>query len=151
VTGSRPSWLCLSREAYEYVASLENGQNEGVPVRWRLRGSVLTLSVCGVVTNHEVELAMKDALANAPSQSGIRLLWDARETLTPMTTEDVRWRFELVSALAQRGILTRACVLFRSEQQQIAALVRPQFALAIPGIPCEAFTDATEAAAWLES
>ena len=121
-----------------------------MPVRWGFRGPVLTLSVSGVVTNPEIELAMKDALANAPSQGGIRLLWDARETLTPMTTDDLRWRFKLVSALAQRGALTRACVLFRSEQQQIVALVRPQFALAIPGVPCEAFTDASEAAAWLE-
>jgi hypothetical protein len=121
-----------------------------VPVSWEYRGSLLTLSVRDVVTNQDIELAMNDAIANAPSQSGIRLLWDARETLTPVSSDDVWWRFDLISALAERGVLSRACVLFRSEQRQMVDLVRPQLLWAIPAIPCEAFTDASVAAAWLE-
>ena len=49
-----------------------------MPVTWQFRSPLLTLVVSGVVTNPDIEQAVGDALATASSQSGIRLLWDAR-------------------------------------------------------------------------
>ena len=54
-----------------------------MPVTWTFREAILMLRVCDVVTNREIESAFVEALANAPSLSGIRLLWDARESQTP--------------------------------------------------------------------
>jgi len=48
-----------------------------MPVTWGSRGSVFLLSVIDVVTNQEIERAFTEAVANAPSKYGLRLLWDA--------------------------------------------------------------------------
>jgi stage II sporulation SpoAA-like protein len=121
-----------------------------MPVAWGFRGLVLTLSVIGVVTNEEIEQAFDEAVANAPSRSDLRLLWDARATLTPVSSDDMTWRFKLVSALAARGILSRAALLVRSDQLTLLELARAQLQKTLPAIESEVFTDLPEALAWLE-
>lgn len=61
-----------------------------MPVTWGFRGLVFTLSVVDVVTNQEIEEAVAEALANAPSKTGFGLLWDASASLTPVSSET--WR-----------------------------------------------------------
>jgi hypothetical protein len=122
-----------------------------MPVTWHFRGPVLMLSVVGVVTNQEIEQAFADAVAHAPSQTGLRLLWDASASLTPVSSDDIGWRFALVSSLAERGILFRAALLVRSEHRLILDLFRAQMQKAMPAVESEVFTEPAEALVWLEN
>ena len=121
-----------------------------MPVSWRFRGTILWLSVCGVVTNAEIEAAFAEAVAGAPSRRDLRLLWDARETQTPVTADDVAWRYELISSLAARGVLSRAALLVRPDQTVFLELGRQELWKALPALESDAFADETEALAWLD-
>jgi hypothetical protein len=121
-----------------------------MPVSWRFRGTILWLSVCGVVTNAEIEAAFGEAVAGAPQRRDLRLLWDARETQTPLTSEDVEWRYQLVSALAGRGVLSRAALLVRPDQTVFLELGRQELWKALPALDSDTFADEAEALAWLE-
>jgi len=122
-----------------------------MPVAWGVRGLVFTLSVVGVVTNEEIQQAFDEALANAPARSDLRLLWDARASLTPVSSEDMAWRFRLVSSFTARGILSRAALLVRSDHVALLELSRAQLQKALPAIQSEVFTEPSEALAWLEA
>ena len=121
-----------------------------MPVTWRFRGTVLWLSVSGVVTNAEIEAAFAEAVAGAPQQRDVRLLWDARATQTPVTAEDVAWRYELVSSLAERGVLSRAALLVRPDQTVFLELGRQELWKALPSLESDTFADEAEALAWLD-
>jgi hypothetical protein len=121
-----------------------------MPVTWGFRGHVLTLSVIGVVTNQEIERAFDEAVANAPRRSDLRLLWDARASQTPVSADDMDWRFRLVAALAARGILSRAALLVLSEHLSLLDIARRQLQNALPAIQSEVFTESAKALAWLE-
>lgn len=122
-----------------------------MPVTWEFRRAVLWLSVTGVVTNQEIELAVSEALTNAPYRSDMRLLWDARQTQTPVSSGDMAWRFDLVSSLAERGLISRAALLLESHDRALFELSRLEIQKALwAAIPCDVFADASEAVAWLE-
>ena len=122
-----------------------------MPVAWTLDGPVVTLSVSGIVTNEEIEAGLRDALAATPGTSGLRLLWDARASQTAVSSEDMAWRFELVSSLADQGILSRIAVLFLDQHGLVRELARVQMQRALPGLPCEVFSEPEAALAWLGS
>jgi len=121
-----------------------------MPVTWKFRETILMLRVCGVVTNREIESAFLAALAKAPALSGMRLLWDARETQTPLSAEDVEWRCQLVSSLGERGVLSRAALLVRPEQQVFLQLGRLELWKALQPVDGATFSDEAEALAWLD-
>jgi len=121
-----------------------------MPVTWGFRGLVLTVSVIGVVTNDEIERAFDEALSNAPSRRDLRLLWDARASLTPVSSEDMAWRFNLVSSLSERGILSRAALVAQNEHLALLTLARAQLQQALPALQSEVFTEPPEALAWLQ-
>jgi hypothetical protein len=120
-----------------------------MPVSWRFRETILWLSVCGMVTNAEIETAFADAVAGAPQPRDLRLLWDARRTQTPVTAEDVEWRYALVSSLAARGVLSRAALLVRPDQAAVLELGRQELWKALPSLESDTFADEAEALAWL--
>ena len=122
-----------------------------MPVTWSFRGLVCSVAVVGVVNNEEIERAFAEAMASAPSRAGLRLLWDATASLTPVSSDDMAWRFELVSSLAERGILVRAALLVHKEHRLILELFQAQLQQGLPSIPSRVFTDVTEALAWLET
>ena len=121
-----------------------------MPVTWKFHEAILMLRVCGVVTNREVESAFAAALANAPSQSGMRLLWDARESQTPVSSEDVEWRFRLVSSLGERGVLSRAALLLRADQRAILEFSRLELWRTLLPVEGAAFSEEAEALEWLD-
>jgi hypothetical protein len=121
-----------------------------LPVTWEFRGAVLKLSVIAEVTNQEIESAISEALANAPYPSDMRLLWDARETQTAVTSSDMAWRFDLVLSLAERGIVSRAALLLGGHHRATFDFSRAEMQKALSPLPCEVFADAAEALAWLE-
>ena len=121
-----------------------------MPVTWKFRETILMLRVCGVVTNREVESAFAAALANAPSQSGMRLLWDARESQTPVSSEDVEWRFRLVSSLGERGVISRAALLLRADQRAFLEFSRLELWRTLLPVEGATFSDEAEALAWLD-
>lgn len=120
-----------------------------MPVAWSLRDSLLTLSVSGLVTDEEIDRAIDEALADAPSARGLRLLWDARQAQAPVTSDEIAWRINRVSSLAERGVLARAALLLDSRHQLILEAARQHMAKAVPAMPLRVFSDASEAAAWL--
>lgn len=121
-----------------------------MPVTWEFRGRVLILSVSGIVANQEIDLAMGEALATAPYRSGIRLLWDARATETPVSADEVEWRIGLVSSLADRGFICRAALLGRSEQRASIPIWEAEGPKALRGLGFRLFTNESEALVWLE-
>jgi hypothetical protein len=124
--------------------------DERMPVTWDFRGPVLTLSISGAVTNREIEHAIDAALANAPSRSGMRLLWDARATEGPLSSDDVAWRIEAVASLGERGVLCRAGLLGRIDQRASLAIWGKEGPRALRALAFRLFTDEAEARAWLE-
>ena len=121
-----------------------------MPVTWALRGSVLTLKVSDVVTNQEIDQAFVEALASDPPRSGLRLLWDASDSLTPVSSDDMAWRFDLVTSLAKRGVLVRVALLARGQHKHLIELAYAQLQAMLPAVPSEVFSDPAEAVAWLE-
>ena len=122
-----------------------------MPVTWSFNGPVLTLSVIGVVTNDEIEQAFDAAIVSRRGETNLRLLWDARASHTALSSADMAWRVELVSSLAERGIVSRVAVLIRSERSHVFALAREEIPKALPAIQSAVFTEPTEAQAWLQS
>lgn len=121
-----------------------------MPVTWEPRGAVVVLSVSGLVTNWEIAIAIHEAIANAPRQGGMRLLWDGRKSQTPVSSPDIAWRFELLSSLAERGIFSRGALLLRTEQRQYFDLAQLEIGKALRPMEAQVFTDEAEALAWLE-
>lgn len=121
-----------------------------MPATWSLRGGVLGLAVSGVVSNLEIEEAIGEAVKHAPSPEGLRFLWDSRGSHTPLTTEDVVWRFDLVSSLGKRGVVSRVALLVRPEQARSLEVWRLQMRSALGSLEGDAFADEAEALAWLE-
>lgn len=121
-----------------------------MPVTWQFRSGVLVLSVSGVVTNQEIAVTLAEAVASAPCQRGMRMLWDARRSHTPISSSDMEWRFALLSSLGERGIVARGALLLRQEQRQLLELGRLETSRALRTLESSVFTDESEAIAWLE-
>jgi hypothetical protein len=120
-----------------------------VPVEWELRGRVLRLIFTGLVERHEVEAALARALAEASPVGGLGLLWDARQSQTPLSTDDIHWRLNLVAALAERGVVRRAAVLVSERWQATLDYFRSEASKMRPGFQLEMFADERAAVAWL--
>ena len=121
-----------------------------MPVTFTCEDAILTLSVRGVVTNEEIASAFAQALASSPGRSGMRLLWDSRRSQTPVSADDMAWRFELVSSLGERGLFQRVAWLLRPEQQELRELGLMEMNKALSAIEASAFTDEAEALAWVK-
>lgn len=122
-----------------------------MPVTWEYRGTLLVVSIIGVIQNQEIEQAFGEALSDSRSGSGLRLLWDARRSETPVTSDDVAWRLELVSSLAKRGHFSRGALLGRGELGALFPIWLTELPKMAQVVPFRAFTDESEALAWLES
>jgi hypothetical protein len=104
-----------------------------------------------MVTNREIEQALAAALASAPS-TGLRLLWDARGTEGPLSSEDLQWRIETVASLGERGVLCRAALLARTDQRASLAIWAKEGPRALrEALEFGLFTDEAEARAWLQT
>lgn len=123
----------------------------GVPVEWELRGFVLRLIFTGLVERREIEDALAAALADPRSAHGLGLLWDARDSQTPLSTEDLHWRMDLVAGLAARGVVRRGAVLVSERWRATLEYFRAEAARLRPGFRLEMFTDESDAVAWLSS
>jgi hypothetical protein len=120
-----------------------------VPVEWEIRGAALVLVFSGIVERPEIEAALAAALADTRAGSRMGLLWDGRASQTPLSADDLGWRFELVSALAARGRVGRAAVLVTDTWRATLDYFHGEAARLAPGLPLEMFVDEAEALAWL--
>jgi hypothetical protein len=121
-----------------------------MPVAFTRDDAILTLSVSGVVTNEEIATAFTQALASSPGRSGMALLWDSRGSQTPISADDMAWRFDLVSSLGQRGLFQRVAWLLRPDQEQLRELALMEMGDALGAIEASAFADEAGAIAWLK-
>ncbi len=122
-----------------------------MPVRWEVRGALLVLAFSGVVEKKEIEGALAAAFADPRSQRSMRLLWDARQSETPVSTDDLAWRFALVSSLAERGHIDRVALLLTERWQATLDYLRDEAPRIVPQLPAGVFTDEADALAWLEA
>jgi hypothetical protein len=119
-----------------------------MPVDWELRGFVLRLIFIGLVERQEIEEALAAALADPRTPDGLGLLWDARLSPTPLSTEDIHWRLDLVSSLVARGVVRRAAVLVSERWRVTLDYFRSESSRLKPGFDLGMFTDEPEAVAW---
>jgi len=110
---------------------------------------ILTLAIVDVVTNQEIETALDEALASPAARNGMRLLWDSRRSQTPLSSDDMAWRFELLHALGRRGVFDRGALLLRPEQRQFLQLWQMQRDRVRMTLEASVFLDEAEAVAWL--
>ena len=122
-----------------------------MPVEWELRGAVLILVFSGIVEREEIEAALAAALSDPRSRPRMGLLWDGRTSQTPLSADDLSWRFELVSSLAERALVSRAAVLVTEGWRATLDYFRSEAARIVPGLGLEMFVDEAEALAWLEA
>jgi hypothetical protein len=121
-----------------------------VPVGWEYRGAVLVLSFTGVVEREDIEGALDGALSDPRCRPALGLLWDARRSETPVSADDIAWRFDLVSSLADRGLVSRAALLVSSDWSLMFEHFRFDMQRAFHNLQVDAFTDDAAALAWLE-
>ncbi len=122
-----------------------------MPVEWELRGAVLVLVFSGLVEREEIGGALAAALSDPRTRPRMGLLWDGRSSQTPLSADDLSWRFELVSSLAHRGLVDRAAVLVTEGWRATLDYFRREAARIAPGFELEMFVDEAEAVAWLEA
>lgn len=122
-----------------------------MPVQWELRGTVLTLAFSGIAEKVEIEAALAAALSDTRFRPRVGLLWDGRLSQTPLSTEDLGWRFDLVSSLAERGLVDRAAVLVTEQWRATLDYFRGEVDRMVPGVPLAIFVDEAEALAWLKA
>jgi hypothetical protein len=123
-----------------------------VPVEWELRGAVLILIFTGLVERDEIEVALATALSDPRSGLGMGLLWDARRSETPVSTDDLAWRFALVSSLADRGLVHGVALLVTEDWRATRGFFgnfRAESSRMIPRLRAGIFADEAEALAWL--
>lgn len=114
------------------------------------RDGLLIMTVVGLAENEEIGAALREGLAAAPAQVRLRLLWDARQSVTLVTSDDVAYRVGLVAALAERGVLERVALLLDAERQRSAyEIFGREMPKVMPGLPGRTFSDEEEALAWL--
>lgn len=122
-----------------------------MPVRWEIRGTLLILAFSGVVEREEIERAVAEALADPRSGRDMGLLWDARRSQTPVSTDDLAWRFDLVSSLCERGLVSRVGLLLTERWRTTLEYVQAEARRMVPGLRAGVFVDEAEARAWLEA
>ena len=124
-----------------------------MPIAWEFRGPILVVTLTGAVHNPEIErVILGEAFSGVQAGAGIQVLWDARGALTPLSPEEMEWRTETMSSLAQRGMVSRFALLMRVEWQDTIALARSESMLkAMHPLQFAVFTEEEEALAWLFS
>jgi len=71
----------------------------------------------------------------------MRLLWDARRSTTPVSADDVGWRIELVSSLADSGLISRAAILFGDGHRTTADILSAELHKTPLRVAAAAFAD----------
>jgi hypothetical protein len=121
-----------------------------MPLVWEFRDKVLAVVERGVVTNEEIDrVFVGQALSDTRVRLGTRLLWDACESETPLSADEMAWRIDLLASLGERGLVSRVALLVRAEQHTTIALGQSEVPKALPALPFAVFTEEAGALAWL--
>jgi hypothetical protein len=110
---------------------------------------MLVLAFSGVVERSEIEDALSAVLSDPRAGRRSGLLWDARLSQTPLSSDDLSWRLDLVSSLAKRGVVGRAAVLLNEQWRATLDYFRAEAGRWAPAFPLAMFVDEAEALAWL--
>ena len=122
-----------------------------MPLSWRFCGAVLVVTESGVISNDEIErVILRDALSSPPAGDAVRILWDARPSESPLTSDDVDWRGQVMRLLGEHGHLSRFALVVRPEQRLTLEIGRKQLPKAVSPIAFGVFTEQHEALGWLE-
>jgi hypothetical protein len=122
-----------------------------MPVSWRFQGAVLMVTESGVISNGEIErVILRDALSSPPARDAVRVLWDARPSESPLSSEDIDWRGQVMRLLGEHGHLARFALVVRPEQRLTFEIGRTQLPRAVTPLAFGVFTEQHEALGWLE-
>lgn len=122
-----------------------------MPLSWRFGGAVLIVTESGLISNDEIErVILRDALSSPPARNPVRVLWDARPSASPLTSDDVEWRGRVMRLLGEHGQLSRFAIVVRPEQRLTLELGRTQLPNAVGPLAFAVFTEQREALSWLE-
>jgi hypothetical protein len=122
-----------------------------MPLSWRFRGAVLMVTESGLISNDEIErVILRDALSSPPARDPVRVLWDARPSESPLTSDDVDWRGQVMRLLGEHGHLSRFALVVRPEQRLTLEIGRTQLPNAVSPLAFAVFTEQFEALDWLE-
>ena len=122
-----------------------------MPLSWRFRGAVLVVTESGVISNDEIErVILRDALSSPPARDAVRVLWDARPSESPLTSEDVDWRGQVMRLLGEHGQLSRFALVVRPEQRLTLEIGRSQLPKTVSPLSFGVFTEQHDALGWLE-
>ena len=122
-----------------------------MPLSWRFRGAVLVVTESGLISNDEIErVILRDALSSPPARDAVRVLWDARPSESPLTSEDVDWRGQVMRLLGEHGHLSRFALVVRPEQRLTLEIGRSQLPRAVSPLSFGVFTEQHDALGWLE-
>jgi len=122
-----------------------------MPLSWRFSGAVLMVTESGVISNDEIErVILRDALSSPPARDATRVLWDARPSESPLTSDDVDWRGQVMRLLGEHGHLSRLALVVRPEQRLTLEIGRTQMPKAVSPLAFGVFTEQQDALRWLE-
>ncbi len=121
-------------------------------VAWRFQGAVLVVTEGPLCSSDEIErVILRGALSDPRCEEGVRVLWDARQSEWPLSSEDVAWRTNVMAMLADYGVASRFAYVVRSEQRVTIELGRSEIAKAVVPLVFQVFTSESEALGWLET
>ncbi|MFI4942527.1 MAG: hypothetical protein ACHP85_04635 [Burkholderiales bacterium] len=117
---------------------------------WQFRGGLLVVTEEGVTSNDELErVFVSEALSDPRARPGLSVLWDARGSETPLSSEDFAWRVDVLRSLAARGLLSSLALLVRAGHVGLTADLGRQMAAAVQPLRFDAFDEESKALAWL--
>jgi hypothetical protein len=120
-----------------------------MPARWEFRGDVLVVTETGVTSIEEVErVFVAGGLADPRAGRHTRVLWDARASENPLSSDELAWRFERMDALAAEGLISRFALLIRTTAPTIE-VSRVELPKVFQVLSFAIFSDEGQALRWL--
>ncbi len=122
-----------------------------MPVASEFRGRVLALVPSGDYDLAEVERALENACSDNRFRPGMTLLFDARRSLSPPSSEDVEWYLEFVRSLPSRGLSSRSAFLLGIQLHAVWELAEADMRRQAGKASARVFLDEAQAMSWLEA
>ncbi len=122
-----------------------------MPVAADFRGRVLALVPSGNYGLEEVERALERACSDSRFRPGMALLFDARRSLSPLSSDDYEWYREFRRSLPSRGLSSRSAFLLGIQLHAVWELAEADMRRQAGKASARVFLDEAQAMSWLEA
>ena len=120
-----------------------------MPVSWKIRDSVLIVTVIEDWRGGGPATAITEAMADPAFKPGTSLLLDVRQSSMNPSGEEVRSRAEWLSALSTKGLSKHLAVVVGTKAYQMGVARMAQFFCESREMDLQVFTDMEAAMSWL--